>query len=49
MRIIGNQGVKRTIWQNTNGTWSHHRNRKCKWSSYEDCAQDLKISEEWAR
>lgn len=40
--------IAKKIWRNANGTWSHHRNRHCEWCSYEDCATDLKMSEEWA-
>ena len=40
--------MKRTIWQNPNGTWSHHRHGKCEWSSYADCATDLRFANEAA-
>ena len=41
--------IVKKVWQNANGTWSHHRNRRCEWTSYEDCVTDLKFAEEWAR
>lgn len=39
--------TKRKIWQNADGTWSHHRDAKRKWSDYDGCATDLQFSEEW--
>jgi len=38
--------MAKIIWQNANGTWSHHRNRKCEWVTRNDCATDLRFHEE---
>jgi hypothetical protein len=38
---------KQTIWQNPNGTWSHHRDSNREWSDRDSCATDLRFAEEW--
>jgi hypothetical protein len=35
------------IWQNANGTWSHHMDASCEWTDKEACETDLRFSEEW--
>lgn len=35
------------IWQNPNGTWSHHRDSKCEWQDEQSCATDLRFHEEY--
>jgi hypothetical protein len=37
------------IWQNPNGTWSHHRDSKREWREREACATDLRFATEWQR
>ena len=41
--------AKPTIWQNANGTWSHHKDAKCEWADRISCETDLRFHEEWAR
>ena len=36
------------IWQNANGTWSHHRDSKREWADKDGCATDLRFHEEYA-
>jgi hypothetical protein len=40
-------GIKRIIWQNANGTYSHHKDGKREWEDLIGCQTDLKFSEEW--
>ena len=35
------------IWQNTNGTFSHHLDSKREWADEQACLVDLKFHEEW--
>lgn len=37
------------IWQNANGTWSHHKDSKREWTDQAACETDLRFAEEWAR
>jgi hypothetical protein len=43
-----NSTTKQTIWQNPNGSWSHHRDSKREWQCREACATDLRFADEWA-
>ena len=35
------------IWQNDNGTWSHHKDAQREWSDRTGCATDLRFAREW--
>lgn len=39
----------RTIWQNPNGSWSHHKDSKREWADRTACATDLRFAIEWER
>lgn len=41
--------MRKIIWQNSNGTYSHHKNGQCEFDSYEACAADLRFHAEWER
>ena len=41
--------MNRKIWQNANGTFSHHMNKKVEWSDLDSCTTDLKLSMEWCK
>lgn len=36
-----------TIWQNPNGTWSHHKDAKRQWDDKNGCETDLRFAQEW--
>ena len=36
------------VWQNANGTFSHHRDSRREWSDENACRTDLRFHEEWA-
>lgn len=38
-----------TVWMNTNGTFSHHRDGQREWADEDACRTDLRFHEEWAR
>jgi len=38
-----------TIWQNANGTWSHHKDTQREWADRNGCAADLRFHTEWER
>lgn len=38
-----------TIWQNSNGTFSHHMDAQREWADETGCKADLKFHQEWAR
>ena len=52
-KAIAAMQVKRNaradIWQNSNGTWSHHKDVKREWSDRTGCATDLRFYAEWER
>ena len=37
------------IWQNSNGTWSHHKDSTRQWDDRNGCATDLRFHMEWER
>ena len=37
------------IWQNPNGTWSHHKDSARQWDDRNGCATDLRFHMEWER
>jgi len=37
------------IWQNANGTWSHHKDAQREWADRNGCAADLRFHTEWER
>lgn len=37
------------IWQNSDGTWSHHKDGKRKWYDRDACVIDLRFTEEWEK
>lgn len=37
------------IWQNPNGTWSHHHDGQREWSDKAGCLTDLRFSEDYYR
>ena len=39
--------AKPKIWQNDNGTWSHHKDSKRQWADRSACATDLQFAEAW--
>lgn len=41
--------IKRIIWQNANGTYSHHKDAKREWGDIIDCQTDLKFATEWCK
>ena len=42
------QAVRPLIWQNANGTWSHHKDAGREWYGLDACQTDLRFHEEWA-
>lgn len=38
-----------TVWQNPNGTWSHHRDAGRGWTDITGCQTDLRFHEEHSR
>jgi hypothetical protein len=34
------------LWQNSDGTWSHHKDSQCKWRDLAGCETDLRFAEE---
>lgn len=40
--------VRALVWQNANGTFSHHRDAQCEWADEASCRTDLRFHEEWA-
>lgn len=43
------RAARPTIWQNSNGTFSHHRDSARGWADRSFCETDLRFTEEWAR
>ena len=37
------------IWQNPNGTWSHHMDAKREWRDRIACETDLRFTMEWRK
>lgn len=37
------------IWQNDNGTFSHHKDAQRQWTDRAGCETDLRFHQEWAR
>jgi len=37
------------LWQNSDGTWSHHRDAQRRWQNRGDAATDLKFHREWSK
>ena len=48
MKDAGMRRMGLRLWQNVNGTWSHHRDAACQWAEKGTCETDLRFSEEWA-
>ncbi len=46
MQAYRPRGAK--VWQNPNGTFSHHKDAKREWSDEVGCRTDLRFAEEWA-
>lgn len=42
-------GIKLLIWQNANGTYSHHKDSKREWEDLNGCQTDLKFHDEWSK
>lgn len=38
-----------TIWQNTNGSFSHHMDSVREWADRISCETDLRFNQEWAQ
>ena len=36
------------VWQNANGTFSHHKDAKREWADEIACRTDLRFHQEWA-
>ena len=43
------RNARADIWQNSNGTWSHHKDAKREWDDRTGCATDLRFHMEWER
>lgn len=39
---------RKAVWQNANGTFSHHRDAQREWADESACHIDLRFHEEWA-
>ena len=37
------------VWQNDDGTWSHHKDAKCRWASRGAAETDLRFHNEWSK
>ncbi len=48
MRAAGLACRTSEIFQNANGTWSHHKDAACQWADRDACATDLRFCNEWA-
>ena len=51
IQMMRDAGLRRTtarIWQNANGTWSHHKDAGREWYGLDACQTDLRFHEEWA-
>lgn len=51
IQMMRDAGLRRTtarIWQNANGTWSHHKDADREWYGIDACQTDLRFHEEWA-
>ena len=52
IQMMRDAGLARTtarIWQNANGTWSHHRDASREWIDEVGCRTDLRFAEEHLR
>lgn len=47
MHIISK--ITAAVWQNPNGTWSHHRDASGEFAGEASARIDLRFTEEWAR
>jgi hypothetical protein len=50
IQMMRDAGLRRTaarIWQNPNGTWSHHKDAQREWYGLDGCETDLRFFEEW--
>lgn len=41
--------IRATVWQNANGTFSHHSDGKREWSDEVGCRTDLRFHEDWEK
>ena len=51
IQMMRDAGLRRSaarIWQNVNGTWSHHKDAKREWYGLDACQTDLRFHDEWA-
>ncbi len=51
IQMMRDAGLRRTtvrVWQNANGTWSHHKDGSREWADLTGCQTDLRFHQEWA-
>jgi hypothetical protein len=51
IKMMRDAGLRRTaalVWQNANGTWSHHKDAARQWDDLNGCQTDLRFHREWA-
>lgn len=46
---VAARGHSLVIWQNPDGSYSHHKDSQRKWTSFDACQMDLRFHGEWER